>query len=91
MFDMGIGSSCKDLIFSLTFFDTLKISYKEVLWSQRLLDSETLSSYGFKHIIRLLMYNYHSIAVAFLIRIVVSFIAHADVASFHGRDESKGC
>ena len=91
MFNIGIGSSCKDLVFSLTFFDTLKISSKGVLWSQRLLVSETLSSYGVKHIIRVLMYNYQSIAVAVHIIILVSFIAHPDVASFHGRDESKGC
>ena len=88
-FDIGLGKPCKDIIISLSFFDMLKISSQEVLWSRRLLDIENISSDGVKHMIRLLIYNNHAISISGHIRIVVSFISHPDVASSHGRDETK--
>ena len=91
MFDIGFGSSREDIILSIWLFETLKISSQEVIWSQRILDSETLSSGGVKHIIRVLMYNNQVIYLAGHIIIVVSFIVHPDVASYHGRDKTKGC
>ena len=55
MFDIGFGYSWEDIILSIWLFETLKIFSQEVLWSQRILGIETLSSGGAKHIIRFLM------------------------------------
>ena len=90
-FDIGFGDPFEDIIFSIWLFDTIKISFQEVFWSRRLLDSETLSSDGVKYTIRVLMYNNQVIEVSGHIIIVVSFIAHPDVASCHGREKTKGC
>ena len=90
-FDIGFGAPFEDIIFSIWLFDTIKISFQEVFWSRRLLDSETLSSDGVKYTIRVLMYNNQVIEVSGHIIIVVSFIAHPDVASCHGRGKTKGC
>ena len=90
-FDIGLGKPCKDIIISLSFFDMLKISSQEVLWILCLLDIEILYSDGVKHIIRVLMYHNKLIAVSGHIRIVISFIAHPDVASSHRKDKTKGC
>ena len=89
-FNIVLLSPCEDLIVSLRLFDTLKISSQELLWIRRLLDSETLSSDGFKHMIRVLMYNNQVITLAGHIIILVSFIAHPDVVSYHGRNKTKG-
>ena len=91
MFDIGLGAPCKYLIVSLRFFGTLKIFPQGVLWIRHLLESETLSSDGVKHTIRVPMYRNKAITVEGHIRIVFSFIAHPDVTYSHGRDNTKGC
>ena len=67
-FYIGLGSPCKDIIVSLRLFYTLKISSQEVLWIRHPVDSETLFSDEFKHMIRFLIYNNQVIAVAGHIR-----------------------
>ena len=91
MFDIGFGDPWEDIIVSIWLFETLKISSQEVLWSRSLLDSETLYSDEVKQMIKVLMYNNQVITVSVHIRLVVSFIAHPYVASYHGRDKTKGC
>ena len=88
-FDIGLGAPCKDLIVVLMFFDMLKISSQEVLCIQRILDSENCFYDGVKNMIRVYMYNNQVIAVSGHIRIVVSFIAHPDVVSSHGREKPR--
>ena len=88
-FGIGIGDPCKDLIFSLRFFDMLKISSQEVLLGRHILDSETLYSDGVKHTTRVIFYNNQVIEASGHIRIVVSFISHPDVAPSHVRDKTK--
>ena len=90
-FDKGIGAPCKYLIVSLMFFDMLNISTQEVLCRRHLLVSENLSYDGVTNMVRFSMYNNHVITVSGHIIIVVSFIAHPDVASCHGREKTKGC
>ena len=89
MFDIVLEAPCKDLIFSLMFFGMLKISSQEVLCRRRLFGSETRSYDGVKNMIRVSMYKNQVIAVSGHIIIVVSFIAHPDGASFHGRDKKR--